>query len=101
MGRKVALRQGTETLLELLWKIEEGYVPSEEEKAYLEDITEMDFIWKVIEQLPESLGKCKNLQSLYLIGTQITKLPESLGECKKLQSLYLAFTQITELPEWM
>ena len=80
-------KQEVESLLELLWKIEDGYAPSEEEKGYLEDITEMNFIWKVIEQLPESLGKCKNLQHLNLRETQIRELPERLGECKKLQSL--------------
>ena len=99
MGRKVTKKQEVESLLELLWKIEDGYAPSEEEKGYLEDITEMNFIWKVIEQLPESLGKCKNLQHLNLRETQIRELPERLGECKKLQSLDLSFIQITELPE--
>ena len=54
-----------------------------------------------ITELPEWLGKCKNLQSLDLRGTKITELPERLGECKNLQSLDLSSMQITELPEWL
>ena len=54
-----------------------------------------------ITELPEWLGKCKNLQRLYLHGTEIRELPESVGECKNLQSLNLKGTKITELPEWL
>ncbi len=88
MGREVSGQEAT-ALLELLEKIEDGYAPSEEEKGYLEDITEVTFMAQAIEQLPESVGECKNLQSLDLSGTQITKLPEWLGKCENLQSLDL------------
>ncbi|MBQ7433547.1 MAG: leucine-rich repeat domain-containing protein, partial [Lachnospiraceae bacterium] len=54
-----------------------------------------------ISELPEWLGELKNLQSLYLGSTQVSELPERLGECKNLQYLDLSCTRIEELPEWI
>ncbi|MFM2168825.1 MAG: hypothetical protein RIS79_3196 [Verrucomicrobiota bacterium] len=51
--------------------------------------------------LPESLGQLTQLQSLYLASNQLTTLPESLGQLTQLQSLDLANNQLAALPEWL
>ena len=49
--------------------------------------------------LPESLGQLTQLQTLNLNGNQLTALPESLGQLTQLQTLNLNGNQLTALPE--
>ena len=99
MGRKVVSGQEAETLLKLLWKIEDGYAPSAEEENYLEEIEEVDFTDQSIDWIPNSIGKLKKLKRMYWNNIWIREFPLGLGNLKKLQLLSFRDTQITELPE--
>ncbi len=50
-------------------------------------------------EIPESIGKFKNLQVLYLSDNKITGLPESIGNLKRLSSFYADKNELTSLPE--
>ena len=83
--------------IELLEKINNGFIPTDVEKNYLSSIRV--FTWDKIEKLPESIENLTNLQSLNLSGTQISTLPDSIGNLSGLQSLNLSSTQINMLPK--
>ena len=55
-----------------------------------------------ITDLPDSIGKFKNLKTFILAPinetTKITKLPESMNQLKNLEYFYLSGTAISELP---
>jgi internalin A len=51
--------------------------------------------------LPEWLGQLTQLQGLSLHDNQLTSLPESLGKLTQLQGLSLHDNQLTVLPEWL
>ena len=38
-----------------------------------------------LTELPDTIGNCINLQTLYCSNNQLTKLPESIGNCINLQ----------------
>ncbi|MGB8169836.1 MAG: COR domain-containing protein [Chthoniobacteraceae bacterium] len=52
-----------------------------------------------LTELPESLGRLTQLQTLDLSGNQLTALPEWLGQLTQLQTLDLSRNQLTALPE--
>jgi internalin A len=54
-----------------------------------------------LTELPESLGRLTQLQSLNLSGNRLTALPESLRQLTQLRSLDLTSTALTALPEWL
>ena len=54
-----------------------------------------------LTELPESLGRLTQLQSLNLTRNRLTALPEWLGRLTQLQSLNLSGNQLTALPEWL
>lgn len=49
--------------------------------------------------LPESIGNCVKLESLYLGNTGISSIPSSLGNCINLTDLELGHTSISEIPQ--
>ncbi len=53
----------------------------------------------LIEQLPESIGDCSNMQKLMLAGNRLTSLPQSLVKCQNLQLLRISANQFTTFPE--
>lgn len=85
-------------ILELLQYIDRGYLPTEQKESELCEVHELDLCGTRISQLPDSLGRLTNLQTLYLSDTQITELPESIGQLANLQALYLNVTPIRQLP---
>lgn len=52
-----------------------------------------------LTKLPESIGKCSQLQVLRCSDNQLTSLPETLGNCSQLEYLYCINNQMTELPK--
>jgi len=54
-----------------------------------------------LTELPESLGKLTQLQSLDLSRNGLTTLPEWLGQLTQLRSLSLSRTGLITLPEWL
>jgi len=54
-----------------------------------------------LTELPESLGRLTQLQSLDLSNNKLTTLPESLGRLTQLKSLHLFVNRLKSLPEWV
>ncbi|MCP5522572.1 MAG: hypothetical protein H7A46_13605 [Verrucomicrobiales bacterium] len=52
-----------------------------------------------LDELPESLGRLKQLEWLNLSENRLAKLPESLGQLTQLRWLDLSENRLTELPE--
>lgn len=50
-------------------------------------------------EIPESIGKCRQLRVLYCNDNQLTYLPKSIGNCSKLYQLWCFNNQLAELPE--
>ncbi|CAB9515734.1 expressed unknown protein [Seminavis robusta] len=48
--------------------------------------------------LPDSIGRCTNLEKLMLTGNQITHLPDTIQQCTKLVMIRLASNALTEMP---
>lgn len=52
-----------------------------------------------ITELPEEIGKLRNLQGLFLAGNDIAFLPSSIGNLSNLKELDLSFNQLETIPE--
>ncbi len=52
-----------------------------------------------INQLPEALGDCFQLQKLMLAGNQLTSLPISLNKCTNLELIRFSSNCLTEFPQ--
>lgn len=52
-----------------------------------------------LTELPESLSRLTQLQSLELTGNQLSTLPDSLSQLTQLRSLKLSLNQLTTLPD--
>lgn len=50
-----------------------------------------------ITELPETLGRCENLQKLMLSGNELTSLPESINKLRSLELVRLACNQLEEV----
>ena len=58
----------------------------------------LDLEKKGLTELPEEIGKLKNLTELYLAFNQISKIPIEIGNLTNLTGLYLDHNQISEIP---
>ena len=58
----------------------------------------LDLENKGLTELPEEIGKLKNLTELYLAFNQISKIPNAIAKLKNLSVLYLDHNQISEIP---
>lgn len=54
---------------------------------------------RYVTEIPESIGKLRNLKSLYLSGNTIKILPESIGQLRNLRNLDLSNNLIETIPE--
>ncbi len=54
-----------------------------------------------LEELPDEIGRCSNLQKLMLAGNRLQKLPSSLASCERLELLRIAENNLGELPPWL
>ena len=52
-----------------------------------------------LERLPESIGRCQNLQKLMLSCNRLDSLPMSLAHCSKLEMLRIASNCFERVPE--
>ncbi|MEB3120454.1 MAG: leucine-rich repeat domain-containing protein [Snowella sp.] len=58
----------------------------------------LDLEKKGLTELPEEIGKLKNLTELYLAFNQISKIPNAIANLTNLTGLYLDHNQISEIP---
>ncbi|MBT6483710.1 MAG: leucine-rich repeat protein [Planctomycetaceae bacterium] len=65
----------------------------------LSQLQTLDLDRNRLTALPESLGRLSQLQTLSLDNNRLTALPESLGQLSQLQTLDLDNNQLTALPE--
>ncbi|MCH1920679.1 leucine-rich repeat-containing serine/threonine-protein kinase [Shewanella sp. A3A] len=54
-----------------------------------------------VQQLPDNIGACVELQKLMLAGNQLTSLPDTLANCHKLELIRLAANRLEHLPQWL
>ncbi|TWI56710.1 serine/threonine protein kinase [Pseudomonas duriflava] len=54
-----------------------------------------------IEQMPETLGQCKDMQKLMLAGNRLAQLPESMIACHRLELLRISSNRFAALPDWL
>lgn len=54
-----------------------------------------------VQQLPNNIGACVELQKLMLAGNQLASLPDSLANCHNLELIRLATNQLEHLPSWL
>ena len=85
-------------ILALLERIDNGYVPTDEEKKEL-DACDYLRINDKISTIPESIGNLTNLKELTIFDTLIIALPESIGNLTNLQELVISGNSLTSLPE--
>ena len=52
-----------------------------------------------VEALPETVGRCRNLQKLMLAGNRLTGLPDALAACHRLELVRLAANRLPDLPD--
>lgn len=52
-----------------------------------------------IQQLPDALGNCHQLEKLMLAGNQLHSLPASLAQCRQLALLRIAANRFDRLPD--
>jgi Leucine-rich repeat (LRR) protein/GTPase SAR1 family protein len=67
--------------------------------AWQEEKIELDLSDLRLDELPESLRKITQLQSLDLSFNQLTALPDWIGQLSNLQELYLYNNRLTTLPD--
>ena len=51
-----------------------------------------------IKKLPDTIGRCINLQKCMLSGNQLQELPHTIVQCRKLELIRLASNQLTHAP---
>ena len=54
-----------------------------------------------IEQLPDSMGRLRNLQKLMLAGNKLRSLPDEMASCVNLELIRLAANRLKSLPVWL
>src|SRR3990172_12138536 len=67
----------------------------------LKQLTSLKISYNKLTALPPSLGQLTQLTELNLSSNQLTTLPKSLGRLTQLQTLYLSNNQLTTLPDWL
>ena len=92
-------REKGKTMLKLLQRIEEGYIPTENELQAMKTIHVADFSSLVLTSLPESIGMLSQLTELNISGNRLTSLPESIGMLSQLTRLNISRNQLTSLPK--
>jgi Protein tyrosine and serine/threonine kinase/Leucine rich repeat len=54
-----------------------------------------------IQNLPSSIGLCRQMQKLMLAGNQLSDLPVDLANCTQLELLRLSANRFCTLPSWL
>lgn len=92
-------REMAQKVLDLLWRVDDGYVLTEDERRDLKKISVANFSSLALEKLPESIGKLSQLTQLNIFSNQLTSLPESIGTLSQLTELKVFNNQLISLPE--
>lgn len=88
-------------LLDLLWRIDDGYILTEEERQHLKDISSVQSLQLGVEKLPDSIGELSQVKELNIFNSQLVSLPESIGKLSQLKKLDVFSNQLTSLPDSM
>jgi hypothetical protein len=54
-----------------------------------------------LEHLPDSIGRCADLQKLMLAGNRLRQFPATLADCRRLELLRVAANDLSALPDWL
>lgn len=73
------------------------FIALKEEDYY--KVIDLRFSNNQLTELPESVGKCINLEYLWCNNNYLTYLPETLGNCSKLRYLWCNNNRLTYLPD--
>ncbi|MGO9122014.1 MAG: COR domain-containing protein [Desulfomonilaceae bacterium] len=71
------------------------------DEALRSEAVTLDLSGLDLTELPDSIGKCSQLQYLDLRRNHLTTLPESIGQLERLQTLDIHQNQVGTLPESM
>lgn len=93
------MQETAKTALDLLRRVDDGYVLTDDELWNLEKISVANFSGLEIEKLPESIDKLSQLTRLDVTENHLTSLPESIGALSQLTELNISRNHLTSLPE--
>lgn len=92
-------RGTAQKVLDLLRRVDDGYVLTEGALQNMKKIRVLNFSDFKINKLPESIGMLPKLLDLNISRNQLTTLPESIGNIPQLSRLDISGNQLTSLPE--
>lgn len=88
-------------LLELLQRIDDGYVPNKKEVQDMKRVIIAEFSDLNLTKLPDSIDRLSQLLILNARDNRLTNLPESIGNLSQLSGLHITGNQFTSLPEYV
>lgn len=87
-----------EKILNLLKSIDDGYLPTIEEKNFLSTITELNWASLGINKIPHSIFLLHNLRQLIAWDNELTHLPDEICMLKNINDLILQGNKLSTLP---
>lgn len=88
-----------ELVLRLLFRIDNGYLPTPIESSFIRSCIFLDCRGSGLKVLPKSIARLTNLKWLILSGTYIEELPDTIGQLTHLEMLNISRTKVSSLTE--
>ncbi|MBD2177554.1 leucine-rich repeat domain-containing protein, partial [Pseudanabaena sp. FACHB-1998] len=65
----------------------------------LTNLQSLDLSYNSLSEIPDSITRLTNLQSLYLSNNSLSEIPDSITRLTNLQSLDLSYNSLSEIPD--